>query len=563
MTISQRNKNNRALQTAKNRGGTASYSSAAFKKKKDRLAVYFDAHTNKKGEFEDPANEEYYNELCHEIEEETQAVASSSNTQTRVNEAAVFEKVLGPRRGRIRGIGIKPSTMPTSSQYDEGHPRASQQTQPDIVDTIISDPRVRETVSTIYQSLSTQHPVNDEADDEGNDEDDEVLATTFVATIPMFLVVPSVPVTSPVDEKPMRNQRSQTRRNQRQKRNENIDVIKRNKLIQKKLKLQVSNEMDLENGNNGVVSKVKSGQKRLQLMADVMGRGHGGDGAEDPPPPHGRGLVPPQRRRGKTKNLQLTPTWMGIIISRDIPLDKDGWRKVPAEEKNALLEHLRPYFDVDSVMVEPEKVRLRSAFETMLANSYKGQKNNAKKHFNRSGGYQDIERARNTPPSNITPENWRKAVNFFIGESHMTVSQRNKNNRALQTTKNRGGTASYSSAAFKKNELCHEIEEETQAVASSSNTQTRVNEAAVFEKVLGPRRGRIRGIGIKPSTMPTSSQYDEGHPRASQQTQPDIVDTIISDPRVRETVSTIYQSLSTQHPVNDEADDEGNDEDDE
>ena len=101
-------------------------------------------------------------------------------------------------------------------------------------------------------------------------------------------------------------------------------------------------------------------------------------------------------------------------------------------------------------MVDPEKVRLRSAFETMLANSYKGQKNNAKKHFNRSRGYQDIERARNTPPSNITPENWRKAVDFFTGEAHKTISQRNKNNRALQTIKNRGGTASYSSAAFKK-----------------------------------------------------------------------------------------------------------------
>ena len=45
-----------------------------------------------------------------------------------MNEAAVFEKVLGPRRGRIRGIGIKPSEMPTSSPYYEGHPGTSQHT---------------------------------------------------------------------------------------------------------------------------------------------------------------------------------------------------------------------------------------------------------------------------------------------------------------------------------------------------------------------------------------------------------------------------------------------------
>ncbi|KAL4562350.1 hypothetical protein LXL04_034552 [Taraxacum kok-saghyz] len=293
------------------------------------------------------------------------------------------------------------------------------------------------------------------------------------------------------------------------------------------------------------------------------------------------GVVPLQRRRRKTKNLELTPTWikndrqplsltfdaytgttvgeihdilireMGIIISRDIPLDKHGWRK--------------PYFDVDSVMVDPEKVTLRSAFETMWPTGIR------------------ILKERGIPPpplSNITPENWRKAVDFFTGESHMTISQRNKNNRALQKKpriveglplikKDRVGI--YFDAHTNKkgefedpadeeryigNELCREIKEETQAVASSSSSQTRVNEAAVFEKVLGPRRGRIRGIEIKHSTMPTSSQYDEGHPRTSQQTHPNTVDAIISDPRLRETVSTIVQSLSTQHPMNDEGDDE-------
>ncbi|KAL4575227.1 hypothetical protein LXL04_022069 [Taraxacum kok-saghyz] len=102
---------------------------------KDRVGIYFDAHTNKKDEFEDPANEEHYisvywlnilNELCRKFEEETQLLASSSSSQTCVNEAAVFEKVLGPRRERIRGIGIKPPIMYTSSQYCEGHPRTFQ-----------------------------------------------------------------------------------------------------------------------------------------------------------------------------------------------------------------------------------------------------------------------------------------------------------------------------------------------------------------------------------------------------------------------------------------------------
>ena len=42
------------------------------------------------------------------------------------------------------------------------------------MDAIINDPRLRETVSTITQSLSTQHPVNDEGDDEGHDKGNDV-----------------------------------------------------------------------------------------------------------------------------------------------------------------------------------------------------------------------------------------------------------------------------------------------------------------------------------------------------------------------------------------------------
>ncbi|KAL4574078.1 hypothetical protein LXL04_020900 [Taraxacum kok-saghyz] len=41
------------------------------------------------------------------------------------------------------------------------------------VDSVINDPRLRETVSTIVQSLSTQHPVNDKGNDEEDDEDDQ------------------------------------------------------------------------------------------------------------------------------------------------------------------------------------------------------------------------------------------------------------------------------------------------------------------------------------------------------------------------------------------------------
>ncbi|KAL4556102.1 hypothetical protein LXL04_038743 [Taraxacum kok-saghyz] len=94
---------------------------------KDRLDI-FSIHTNKKGKFEDPVDDKHYNELCREFHEETQVLALSSSSQTRVNETAVFEKVLGFGRERIKDIGIKPPIMPTSSQYYGGHPGISQET---------------------------------------------------------------------------------------------------------------------------------------------------------------------------------------------------------------------------------------------------------------------------------------------------------------------------------------------------------------------------------------------------------------------------------------------------
>ncbi|KAL4576178.1 hypothetical protein LXL04_012267 [Taraxacum kok-saghyz] len=47
--------------------------------------------------------------------------------------------------------------MSTSSQYYEGHPQTSQETRPNTnVDSVINHPRLRETVSTVVQSLSTR-----------------------------------------------------------------------------------------------------------------------------------------------------------------------------------------------------------------------------------------------------------------------------------------------------------------------------------------------------------------------------------------------------------------------
>lgn len=67
------------------------------------------------------------NALVRELAEQTQLSATSSNP-TPVDEPAIFEKVLGSRRGHIKGIGHKPSARTDSSAYSEGHSHTSPHT---------------------------------------------------------------------------------------------------------------------------------------------------------------------------------------------------------------------------------------------------------------------------------------------------------------------------------------------------------------------------------------------------------------------------------------------------
>ncbi|XP_076930815.1 uncharacterized protein LOC143595759 [Bidens hawaiensis] len=117
----------------------------------------------------------------------------------------------------------------------------------------------------------------------------------------------------------------------------------------------------------------------LFVMADIMPRGHGGDGAEDPPPPGGfrRGcqeedVVLARKGRGTAKNIKVLHAFakngrkplrltfdrfatfspigdvgdmfirdVGNYMWRNIVFDKDSWASVSEEEKNALNEHMR------------------------------------------------------------------------------------------------------------------------------------------------------------------------------------------------------------------------------
>ncbi|CAH1427796.1 unnamed protein product [Lactuca virosa] len=91
-------------------------------------------------------------------------------------------------------------------------------------------------------------------------------------------------------------------------------------------------------------------------------------------------------------------------------------------------------------------------------------------------------------------QHWNAAIDHFLTEKHQKRSAGNKECREKQVVKNRGGTCSYGSACFKK---IHHI-------ADSSGADT-IDWIAIFENVLGTRKGYLRGIGPKPSSVAGTS----------------------------------------------------------
>lgn len=171
------------------------------------------------------------------------------------------------------------------------------------------------------------------------------------------------------------------------------------------------------------------------MMADVMGHGGEGDGEPSPRgfggPSHHQQDTQPMNGRGRGKNLKLFEKWAangkrplplvwdrtatyipvggyydlfireaGDYIWRDIPLDKKSWAEVPKAEKNGLWEweHLRTYFDFDSIKNDPDGRSLWEGIECQVGKRYRGRKASARNYFGENGGLRDVERARTNPP---------------------------------------------------------------------------------------------------------------------------------------------------------------------
>ncbi|KAK1419874.1 hypothetical protein QVD17_29291 [Tagetes erecta] len=232
-------------------------------------------------------------------------------------------------------------------------------------------------------------------------------------------------------------------------------------------------------------------------MADVMARGHGGDGAQDPPPPNGDGRghhemdLVPKKTRGYAKIYKLerllakngplnlvfdrsaTYTPVGEVMDlfgreasiymwRSIPLDKHSWSNVSSAMRNALREHMNvkdlfhiERFDLDAIERDPDCSKLESGIRGIFMKKYRTRKNEAKQRFTQLGGKEKADEVKENPPVEDLKKEY-ECQNEALGEE-------------------------------------------------GSSSQLHPRDVQIFEKVMGSRRGHVRGIGPKPSSASPSA----------------------------------------------------------
>ncbi|KAL8268306.1 hypothetical protein R6Q59_002104 [Mikania micrantha] len=218
----------------------------------------------------------------------------------------------------------------------------------------------------------------------------------------------------------------------------------------------------------------------------------------------------------------------------------------------------------------------------------------AKQHFIKNGGYDDEEKARANPPEGMYAENWKKAVDFFLSDTHKKRSSSNAEVRQKQLYTNRGGTSAYSSYCYKNNksrleafhnahtgkdgifdseaaerhyndlkaEFQNQIGPNSDGEFDEESSASHPNEVAVFEKVMGVRRGHTRGIGRKPSISDGSSSFvghQEQQMRPSGLTQ-DQIACLFKDPDFMEQLNHFIDLKNKKENKNDEDDSDEADE---
>ncbi|MFS7917868.1 hypothetical protein Hanom_Chr03g00194221 [Helianthus anomalus] len=134
---------------------------------------------------------------------------------------------------------------------------------------------------------------------------------------------------------------------------------------------------------------------------------------------------------------------VGIYMWENMAFDKYSYAQVSAAEKNAMEQHLKRRFNFEEIERDCERNQLKGGIQSVYMKRYKDRKSMEKREFIDLGKQHDnLDTIRDTPPTGMGVENWRKTIDLFSDPKYIKRCEVNKKqNREKQQFANRKGVA--------------------------------------------------------------------------------------------------------------------------
>ncbi|KAG6507295.1 hypothetical protein ZIOFF_032637 [Zingiber officinale] len=206
-------------------------------------------------------------------------------------------------------------------------------------------------------------------------------------------------------------------------------------------------------------------------------------------------------------------TELGLSVKKFAPLQAKSWKHIPAENKRMIYDRILAAFDISfqegSSSVMKETDRLMSA-------RYRDNRSKMHNHYKKLSHLPPVERRQHIPIEFCeTQDDWDYMCTLFESEAFQKRSAINVENRGKLPYNHRGGSKSFIQYSYDGDDMVRLRDE----CILSQNPEDVIDVVqiadTVCDQVLGTRSGYIRGLGIGPKPVRSTSSYATSSSRST------------------------------------------------
>ncbi|KAL8241949.1 hypothetical protein R6Q59_012251 [Mikania micrantha] len=99
------------------------------------------------------------------------------------------------------------------------------------------------------------------------------------------------------------------------------------------------------------------------------------------------------------------------LVRKVVPFHYTSWQNVPDQFKKIIIPTLFEYFNLQSLRNTDRWEGIRLGIDAECQRVYKDRKQEfKKKHFDKVGGYEDVEKAKSKPPNEMVQQAWEQLI---------------------------------------------------------------------------------------------------------------------------------------------------------